>query len=365
MRAFAVLMMVQGHTIHTVLDIDLRTHDHFFYSVWHFMRGFTAPIFMFTAGVVFTYLLNLNDKPFLQNPRVKKGFKRFLLLLGLGYALRYPTHRIFDFSYVTQKQMYLFFSIDALHLIGFGILFILIFRYAAEKLKIDGKIVYLIAALVFFLSAPFMKNYYFLAIMPAPLAAYFNYDTGSFFPLFPWAGYVLAGGILGKYLAQNKGIQRKPSFSNSLLLSGLVLLGIAYLLINLEHIYYNNGGYWTASPSVPFYRLGGVIVLNSAVSFFAQKLDNIPRIIFLAGRHTLLIYVVHLVILYGCVFFPGVYQSPIAQKLNTWQSIIFALAMIILMTTMVLILEKIKKHVDLKTIFEKIKKKLLRLPEYS
>ena len=306
MRALAVLMMVQGHTIHTVLHTDLRTHDYLFYSVWHFMRGFTAPIFMFTAGVVFTYLLNLNNKPFKENPRVKKGLKRFLLLLGLGYALRYPTHRIFDFTYVTQKQMYLFFSIDALHLIGFGILFIIILRYVAEKLKVDGKLVYFFATLFFFLIAPFMKNYNFLAVFPAPIAAYFNYDTGSFFPLFPWAGYVLSGGILGKYLAQNPGVQKKTNFSKFLMLTGIVLLAIAYLFMSLENTFYNNGGFWIASPSVPFYRLGGVILLNSAISLFAQKLDNIPKIIFLSGRHTLLIYVAHLVLLYGCVFFPGV-----------------------------------------------------------
>ena len=364
MRAFAVFMMVQGHTIHTVLDSNLRTHDYAFFSIWHFMRGFTAPIFMFTAGVVFTYLLNLNNKPFVENPRVKKGFKRFLLLLGLGYALRYPTYKIFDFSDVTARQLYLFFSVDALHLIALGILFIIIFRYVAEKLNVDGKLVYFIATLFFLLTAPFMKNYNFLAVLPAPIAAYFNYDTGSFFPLFPWAGYVLSGGILGKYLAQNPGIQRETNFSKFLFLTGLLLLATAYLFINLEHMFYDKGGYWTGSPSVAFYRLGAVVILNSAVSFFAQKLNNIPKIIFLAGRHTLLIYIVHLVVLYGCVFFPGIYSSSFGQSLNSWQSILAAIIMICVMSGFVVVVEKAKKHINVKSQILKIRR-LIGLPEYS
>jgi uncharacterized membrane protein len=73
LRAFAVLMMVQGHTIDSLLADEYRTFDSVIYSVWHTMRGFTAPIFMFTAGVVFTYLLKLNNLPFKENPRVIKG----------------------------------------------------------------------------------------------------------------------------------------------------------------------------------------------------------------------------------------------------------------------------------------------------
>lgn len=364
MRAFAVFMMVQGHTIHTALDLDLRTSEYAFYSVWHFMRGFTAPIFMFTAGVVFTYLLNLKNLPFKENPRIIKGFKRFLLLLGLGYALRYPTHKIFDFSGVSQKQMYLFFSVDALHLIGFGILFIIIFRYIAEKLTVDGKLVYFIATLIFFISAPFFKNYNFLTILPAPIAAYLNYDTGSYFPLFPWAGYVLSGGILGKYLAQNPGIQKQKSFGKYLFMIGTILLLTAFLLISLESLFYNNGGYWTASPAVPFYRLGVVVLLNAGVLYFAQRLNNIPKIIFLAGRHTLLIYVVHLVILYGCVFFPGIYNSSLGQSLNSLQSILVAIIMVCLMAGLVTLIEKIKKHFDIKSKIIKIRK-ILSLPGYS
>ena len=103
MRAIAVLQMVQGHTISVFLSKDFQTTELPLFAVWYFLRGMTAPIFMFTAGTVFTYLFHSVKKPFKNNYRVKKGIKRGLLLLFLGYILKYPTWKIFDFSEVSSE----------------------------------------------------------------------------------------------------------------------------------------------------------------------------------------------------------------------------------------------------------------------
>ena len=81
MRAFAVLQMVQGHTINVLLAEQFRNTDFIFYAVWHFMRGMTAPIFMFTAGIVFTYLFRSVKKPFSPNEfsLLKEGY---VLIIG-------------------------------------------------------------------------------------------------------------------------------------------------------------------------------------------------------------------------------------------------------------------------------------------
>ena len=136
MRAFAVFQMVQGHTIDALLAPEFRSDQYTAYFIWNFMRGMTAPIFMFTAGTVFTYLFRLVDQPFKDNPRVKKGFNRFLLLVFLGYLLRYPTFKLIDFSDVTQERLDIFFAVDVLQLIGFGILFLLIACIYFRKIKI-------------------------------------------------------------------------------------------------------------------------------------------------------------------------------------------------------------------------------------
>ena len=93
MRALAVIMMIQGHTIDTFLADEYRSMDSLFYYVWYTLRGFTAPIFMFTAGLIFSYLLNVDHFTFLSNPRIKKGFKRGLSLILIGVVAEFP---IFD-----------------------------------------------------------------------------------------------------------------------------------------------------------------------------------------------------------------------------------------------------------------------------
>src|SRR5690606_26743920 len=178
-RAFAVLQMVQGHTVDVLLSNDFRNLESPVFALWFFMRGMTAPIFLFTAGTVFTYLLRLHREPFSSNPRVKKGFKRFLLLVSLGYLLRYPTPTIVDFSNVSTNQWRIFFAVDVLQLIGFGLLFIILISWAAEKFKLSDFIVYPFFALFFFVLHPVFSQINWIDYFPAPVAGYFYRGTGS------------------------------------------------------------------------------------------------------------------------------------------------------------------------------------------
>jgi surface polysaccharide O-acyltransferase-like enzyme len=68
---------------------------------------------------------------------------------------------------------------------------------------------------------------------------------------------------------------------------------------------------------------------------------TIPKILILIGRNTLLIYVVHLVIIYGSAWNKGLYQY-FAQSFSAWNSVGIALLMILTMTAMVLVVNKIK-----------------------
>ena len=342
MRAFAVLMMVQGHTVHTFLAADLRSPDLLFYSIWHAMRGFTAPIFMFTAGVVFTYLLFLNSESH-NKQRVKKGLKRFALLVGLGYLLRYPTWKVFDFADVTSEQWQIFFAVDALHLIGFGLLFVIILALLAEKVKISPYITLLAGAIFFVFLLPIVDKIDWSNIFPDPIAAYFYSKTGSIFPLFPWSGYVLSGAILGLFLAHNPLIYKKKRFGSSLIAIGLSSMFV--YLAATELIYFFEGNYLEGGLKVGifFLRIGFVITLNGIVALIVIKVNSIPNIIKLIGRHTLLIYVVHLIILYGSAWIPGVY-STYAQTLNTPLTILAVFVMYTLMVSMILGLDKFQKY---------------------
>lgn len=153
-RAFAVFQMVQGHTVDALLSDSYRNEDILVYGVWYFMRGMTAPIFMFTAGIVFSYLFRLVKEPFRKNVRVVRGIKRGLLLIFFGYLLRYPTWTLFDFSDVSEYSWNVFFAVDVLHLIGFGLFALLVLFYISEKLNLSDYVILSLTALSIFIVAP-------------------------------------------------------------------------------------------------------------------------------------------------------------------------------------------------------------------
>ena len=341
MRAFAVLMMVQGHTTDVFLSGAFRNPESSVFAVWNFMRGMTAPIFLFTAGNVFTYLFKLQDKPFTANPRFKKGIKRFLLLVFLGYMLRYPTAKVIDFWDIPPERWNIFFAVDVLQLIGFGILFLIGCIYLSEKYDWNIYLILSLVSALFIGLNPVFANIHWINFMPHPLAAYFSNELGSNFPLFPWVAYVLAGGILGNYLAKYPTVFKTSSFSLKLGVFGAALILIALLGNTFETWIFGQSYFWSVSPNLVFLRIGIVLILNAVVSLISIKMESIPRIIILIGRNTLLIYIVHLILLYGCAWSVGLDQF-LGRTFNVWQTIGAVIIMLFLMVGMVELIHKFK-----------------------
>ena len=267
MRAIAVLLMVEGHTIDTLLSDSFRSYNSNLYNFWNFVRGLTAPIFLFSAGTVFSYLLHLGKLPFNENPRVKKGIKRFFILISLGYLLRWPTPYLVYFNDVTQIQWQIFFTVDVLHLIAFGLLFILGLSYLAEKFNIRPSLLYFTTIFIIFALYPLFLKIDWKAFLPVPIAAYFYQGTGSLFPIIPWSGYVLSGGMLGIYLANNPDIFKTKKFSFNLFIIGMAFISLALIGDKIELFLFNESAFWTTSPNLVFFRLGTVLLLNSVISF--------------------------------------------------------------------------------------------------
>jgi len=353
MRALAVIMMIQGHTIDTFLGDQYRTVDSDIYNIWFTIRGFTAPIFMFVSGVTFTYLFRSQSLPFFENPRVNKGVLRFIILILIGYLLRFPTPRMFDFSEVDYSQWLTFFTVDALHLIAFGILFILLMSYVAEKYKRSDYLIFSLGAAFFFFMSLLTEKINWANFLPIPFAAYLYQGTGSYFPLFPWAGYVICGALLGSYLAKNPLSFTTKQFSSKLFLAGVVSLIVCYSIHVFEDLLYDEKTLWTDNTALIFYRLGIILMLNSFMSFVSLKIKHIPDIISKLGKNTLLVYVVHVIILYGSAWIPG-FGMFYPKTLNIPLSILAALLLIAFMFWFVSLFEQVKDYRRRKIVAVKI-----------
>ena len=125
LRAFAILMMLQGHWMSGLLNVNQLDTTHWGYRFWLYCRGFTAPAFFTLTGWVFCFLLLKNPLQGTQNPRIKKGLKRGAELLIWGYLLRLNLPSLL-YGNINPS----FFQPDVLHIIGLS-LFIIILIYGS------------------------------------------------------------------------------------------------------------------------------------------------------------------------------------------------------------------------------------------
>ncbi|PKL84481.1 MAG: hypothetical protein CVV22_12725 [Ignavibacteriae bacterium HGW-Ignavibacteriae-1] len=354
-RAYAILMMVQGHMIDATLAMEFRDNANFFYNLWNHMRGITAPVFFFASGTIFTYLLMRKNVKFTENERVTKGLKRFVMLIILGYLLRFNFGILADFPYLDFMKYKYSFAADVLHCIGFSILTIISFYIIHQITRIPIWIFLSLSALSLFYFYPSSLDVDWLAMFPLPIATYFTLDYGANFTIIPWMGFSLWGALLGYILSKNVNIAFNYIFTFIIFALGLILHfgsgGILDLLfnltgdMNLKYLLYNN---------YLFYHLGNTLIICGVISFIANTV-KIPKLLAKTGQKTMMIYVVHIFIIYGTALNNG-FMHYYKYSFVPWQSILAAVLLIAFFLILVKYIDGWKQSaLDL---FNKFKNKL-------
>ncbi len=302
MRAWAILMMLQGHFVDGLLDNAFRDNGNMLFSVWKYFRGITAPVFFTVSGFIFTYLLVRGDKTGWENPRVAKGIRRGLQLLIIGYLLRMNL-----FGLLSGEIYDSFLLVDVLHCIGLSILGIIGIYLLTQRRKWVFPILLMGASLVLFLFEPIYSDWN-LVFLPDALANYFTHSNGSVFTIFPWFGYAAFGAFLSILFTRFKDF--RYLYPVAIGIASLVGMGLVFyssiLFLELSRmtgvqlfadIYFNN---------YLFIRLGDVFLVFAVFMLFRGMLKNATLL--KIGQNTLSIYVIHFIILYGSFTGMGLYR---------------------------------------------------------
>ncbi|MCI5082836.1 MAG: DUF1624 domain-containing protein [Saprospiraceae bacterium] len=340
LRAYAILMMLQGHFIDTMLHPSYRSTDYTLYAIWEFMRGMTAPIFFFTTGLIFVFLLLKQDANPYKNIRVKKGIRRGLYIIFIGYLL----HLNF-FVLLSGHFSDWYLAVDVLHCIGLAILGIIglfVFSYHT-RLPFVGLLA--VSGLLVFYYSPQVKAMDWSGL-PLFLEQYMSKANGSIFTPIPWLGFTFLGGLMGGWLHHNQQLAFKwyfPAFLMGLGLllhyhswTGLVALHQLTGLENLPGLFNNNYLFW---------RLGHVFVVMSIVVSLCIVFTKVPKLLTKIGSETLAIYSVHYIILYGSWFGLGLAQLW-RKSLTPLESAIGAALFLIAFVVMVYYIEDIRNIRD-------------------
>lgn len=303
MRAWAILMMLQGHFIDGLLDPVFRDSSNSVYNVWLYFRGITAPVFFTVSGFIFTYLLIRVPQNGMENPRVSKGIRRGLQLLAIGYLLRLNLGGLFKGEIYNS-----FYLVDVLHCIGLSILGLIgIYLLTANRKKYVLPAVLISITLLLFLFERVYKDWTF-AFLPDFIANYFTKANGSVFTIIPWFGYTTLGAFISVLFTRFKNYKYLYPAAIA------IALAVGYFLIYQSSNVFKGLYEWTGlelfnlilSNNYLFIRLGNVLVVFAVFMILRRFMTN--KTVLKIGASTLSIYVIHFVILYGSLTGLGLYR---------------------------------------------------------
>ncbi len=303
MRAWAILMMLQGHFVDGLLENSFRDPDSLIFTIWSYFRGITAPVFFTVSGFIFTYLLIRVPEKGFNNPRIKKGIKRGIQLVLIGYLLRLNLLGLFEGEFYASL-----FLVDVLHIIGLSILGIIgLYLFSYRQRKYVFPLLLITISCLLFSFEPIYSKWTF-QILPDALANYFTQTNGSVFTIIPWFGYTAIGGFFSYLFTQYKNSRSLyPAAISIAALMGVFLIFFSsdfFLLFSsisgiqlFEAVSVNN---------YLFIRLGDVLIVFALFMLLRQFITS--RTVLKIGQNTLSIYIIHFVILYGSFTGLGLYQ---------------------------------------------------------
>ncbi|MBI5805892.1 DUF1624 domain-containing protein [candidate division TA06 bacterium] len=312
-RGLAVLLMIQTHAIDAWLAPQYRLSA--FFGKSQLLGGFPAPAFLFLAGLAMALGYGkVDNSETALLPKLWLSVKRGLQVLGLAFIFRLQ-----EFVQWTEwRQWPKLFRVDILNTIGISLmaLGLLFWVVRANRWRFVLLLAGISALAVF---TPFVQNSTVVKSLPWLLGEYlgWRFDYG-YFPVFPWLAFSYAGAAVGLLIAEYK-----QDRSKSIYLS-LGLAALAWALIiggNLwaKHSPHGAGwSFWRNSPEYAIIRIGiQVLVLSSSFVlclFFKPQSFSLMRLL---GRHSLLIYWVHITMVYGRpLFFLKLKLDPLQSVLG-------------------------------------------------
>lgn len=302
LRFVAALQMLQGHAIAALLAPEYRHGA--VYGLWATARGLTSVAFLFAAGLSF-YLATERESvaPVAAVSGGRRRVLRALWLVGLGYLLHLPVALLTSADEATRANaLQEFTAVDVLQCIGVSLLLLEGLRVLISNAHVRAAASVAIAATLFAF-APFGAELHASGML-RPILAYATPAGGSLFPLAPWAAHVFFGFACGAVVRSSTIVPepedarraRSPRdlFRRSL---GLRLAAIAALTF-LGAV----GCFVFAAPPVlrdHSSRLAGVLVAGWVLWFFGERLARVPSTIAVLARQTLVLYVFHVLLVYG------------------------------------------------------------------
>jgi uncharacterized membrane protein len=308
-RGIAVLVMIWAHT----MDAWTRAADRHgvAYRDAAVLGGFAAPLFLWLAGLaVVLAATRAAERP---DPTAAPARRSSGRARGVEVACRRGLE-IFILAFLFRLQGFIvtpggspvtLFRVDVLNImgpamVGVGLL------WGAGRTTAARVVSCAVAAAAIGMLTPIVRTSSLVGALPIWLQWYMR-PAGdlTIFTLFPWAGFVFAGGAVGALLAATRDQRAERRLHIVLGAFGAVLIAFGFYLAGRPSIY-RVASFWTSSPTWFAIRVGILMVALSVIygcfailratrAIGTSAIDPLARF----GRSSLFIYWIHVELVYG------------------------------------------------------------------
>jgi uncharacterized membrane protein len=296
MRGLAVLIMMECHVFNSFTRLDLRDSGPYIMS--QFVGGLAAPLFLFMAGMTTGFQMeSLERREIGPRRRWLISLRRAGYILLIAFTFRF-TNWFFSIPHTSASEM---LRVDILNCMGVGMAAMAVAALFASRERIRFAA---LAGLAIIGVAPLLANLDW-NWAPTLLRDYLvPLPNRGHFPFFPLAAYVAFGIALGTI------VKRAPAEKFDRLMQWSVLIGFAMVLTaqyfsNLPYSVYPHSNFWLDSPALVVIRVGIILLLMAGAYLWTEYAAGTGwSWMQTLGKNSLMVYWVHVMIVYGAVVRP-------------------------------------------------------------
>ena len=320
LRGLAILIMIQCHTFNSLTRMDLREGGPYVLS--QFIGGMAAPLFLFMAGMTTAFQMeSLANREPSAGRRWLAALRRGGYILAIAFTFRF-TNWLFSIPRAPLQEIT---KVDILNCMGVGLIVLAAMAVvpSAQRVRAAAGVGLLIA-----LASPLVANLDWSGA-PALLQDYIapSPRTGRF-PFFPWAAY-LAFGLAAGTVAKRAPTDRVDRLMQWSFLVGFAAIFTSQYFSNIPYSIYPKSNFWTDSPALVLIRTGiSLLLMAGAYLWTEHGAREGWSWMQTLGKNSLMVYWVHVMIVYGAAI------RPIKRQLSVPQATLATVLLTALMVAM-------------------------------
>ena len=318
-RGFGAVIMLQGHTYHSFLRQDLRTSSTFILS--DFLGGLPSAVFLFLTGVTMAFLMDSGQRQGAPaSRRVFFSLRRAGYIVGLAFLVRF---QLWAFAWPGSLWTDML-RVDVLNCMGFALALMSVMAVFStwERVRLCAILGVSIAA-----ASPLVSQFDWSSV-PSLVRNYIVPDYASF-GFFPWGAFVAFGISLGSLIRvlTHEQLERAMQWAA---VTGCALIVGSQRLSDLPS-FYGKSEFWLNSPFMILIKLGVILLLVAFAFLWAKHTASKWSWVRQLGTTSLLVYWVHIELIYGRWLGPwhsnlGIGQCSVAAVFTIISMVLLSLA---------------------------------------